>query len=113
MKALRARVTRRAFGLGAIASVAVPAAARAAHPGAAAVKQRVLTLQPALEEICQGDGRLACSRGRSWESSQAGTSSSPKAMASASESQGRSNIPVLRSFGTASENNHRELRPAG
>ena len=50
MKALRARVTRRAFGLGAIASVAVPAAARAVQPGAAEVKQRVLTLQPALEE---------------------------------------------------------------
>ena len=50
MKALRARVTRRAFGLGAIASVAVPAAAPAAQPEAAAVKQRVLTLQPALEE---------------------------------------------------------------
>jgi len=50
MKALRARVTRRAFGLGAIASVAVPATAPAAPPPAAAVKQRVLTLQPALEE---------------------------------------------------------------
>ena len=50
MKALRARVTRRAFGLGAIASVAVPAAARAAQPVATEVKQRVLTLQPALEE---------------------------------------------------------------
>ena len=95
MKALRARVTRRAFGLGAIASVAVPAAARAAQPGAAAVKQRVLTLQPALEEYllkAMADWHVPGAAVGSHR--RRGQSSSPRAMASATARARHRSMPI-------------------